>query len=133
MRYVGYAVTALIAIVLLMVVGSALGIFGNFLQVGDRVSDRAQFSYEEFYDKCHSVRSLENQEQQLQDQLDRTNPEDQDEINRINSSLTGVRARRAQVIEEYNSNASKWTRNLFQANDLPERLGTERESTTCAR
>lgn len=133
MRYVGYAVTALIAIVLLMVVGSALGIFGNFLQVGDRVSDRAQFSYEEFYDKCHSVKALERQEAELEDQLALTDSDDQKEINRINASLTGVRSRRAQVIEEYNSNASKWTRNLFQANDLPERLDTERESTTCAR
>lgn len=116
---IGGAIIA--GIVVLMIVGSALGVFGNFLGIGDRVTDtdRMVATYEDFYSKCATYNTLTRQERNLQRRLDNAGDDDR---SRVQSQVVGVQGQRARVVEEYDSQAAQRTTSWLRDNDLPERL-----------
>ncbi|MFF9312181.1 hypothetical protein ACF1BS_14845 [Streptomyces sp. NPDC014748] len=87
-------------------------------------------AYEEFYDLCSSVQTAEQQLKALQEELDgKPSP---DRAERIRTSITAVRASRAESINTYNSKAGQEHRRAFQDADLPARLDLNAQETQCA-
>lgn len=121
MKYVGIGAAVLVGIIVLMFIGSGLGVLGNFLGIGEEVTDTQRMvgEYEEFFEKCSSFNMLIRQEENLQAQLEEAPEEEQ---SRIRSSITGVQGQQARVAEEYDANAADQTRSWLRDNDLPERL-----------
>ena len=114
----------------LMILGTVFGILGNIFGAAEDVSGDMRQQYERFYNQCASVQSLEAQRDNLEEQLEEVDSDD-DEYDRLRSSLTGVKSQRERTINQYNSEASQITRSLFQGNDLPERIDPSQEHTTC--
>lgn len=131
MKYVGFGVVGLLGIILLMIIGSGLGVLGNFLGIGEEVTDTQRMvgEYEEFFEKCSSYNTLIRQEENLQAQLEEA-PEE--EKSRVRSSITGVQGQQARVAEEYDANAADRTRSWLRDNDLPERLTPHLENSETA-
>lgn len=74
--------------------------------------------YNEFYDLCSSVQSLEQSLRQQRKALE--NSEDK---KIIQSNINGLVAQRAQTVNQYNANARKsYTKARFKASDLPSEL-----------
>lgn len=94
-------------------------------------ADFRLFSYNHFFDLCASIEGYEDQAVLLEDQLAAT-PEDEDqERNRLRSSLSGVKGQRARAIARYNGDVEKEeTRGQFKAAGLPDQLDVE-EETQC--
>lgn len=87
-------------------------------------------AYEQFFDKCASVQTTEATIAALEDEL-KTGPS-AGRADQIASTLTALRANRADAINTYNADAAKEaTRAQFQASGLPDRLNIEEETTTC--
>lgn len=121
MKWFGIVVAGLVAIVVLMIVSSGLGVLGNFLGIGEEVTDTDRMigTYEDFYDKCASYNTLTRQEQNLQDRLDVAGEEDE---SRVQSQLAGVRGQRARVAEDYDAQAAQRTSSWLRDNSLPQQL-----------
>ncbi len=82
------------------------------------------YSYEHFYDMYASAKAytqkIENQKIRLE------NTEDKEERRKIRRNLNGLRNKRTEVIQEYNSDARKEeSRGQFRAKDLPYKLEKE--------
>ncbi len=86
-------------------------------------------SYDQFYDKCASIKSLESKIGNMKDEL-----KDADDTQRkttLNTSITASENKRAELINSYNADARKEdTRGKFKASDLPYELDIG-EETTC--
>ena len=89
-------------------------------------------SYDAFFDKCAAVQSKEAQIKNLERELEDTDPSTA-RTERLQSSITALRNSRAELITEYNADASKEdTRANFLASSLPYQLDTNNEETPCA-
>lgn len=117
-------IVGLLLIGLLLLLGTALGVFGR---VSD--PDRMVGVYERFFDRCASVQSLEDQRDQIQAELERVEAEDRRQ--RLNSSLQAVESERARAIRQYNADADAPTRSFLRSEGLPGELDPDEEETTC--
>ncbi|MFJ1653459.1 hypothetical protein ACIOC2_19130 [Streptomyces sp. NPDC088337] len=87
-------------------------------------------AYEEFFDLCASVQTSEQQLKALNEELDdKPGP---DRAERIRTSITAVKASRAESINTYNSKAGQEHRQAFLDADLPYRLDVNAQETKCA-
>ncbi|MEV7675163.1 hypothetical protein [Streptomyces sp. NPDC088752] len=87
-------------------------------------------TYEEFFDLCASVQSSEQKIKTLEEEL-AAKPSD-DRAERIRTSLTALKATRADSVTAYNSKASQEHRTAFQDAALPYRLDLTTQETKCA-
>lgn len=87
-------------------------------------------AYDHFFNLCAAVKSDEASITSLQEEL-KTNPR-QARVEQINASMTALRSSRAEKINQYNADAAKdYTVGQFRSNNLPFRLDTTQEVTTC--
>ncbi|MEI5520724.1 hypothetical protein WB388_08925 [Streptomyces brasiliscabiei] len=87
-------------------------------------------TYEEFFDLCAAVQTAEQQQTALQQELDdKPSPE---RAEKIRTSITAVKAARAESISTYNSKATQEHRTAFQDADLPYKLDPNTQETQCA-
>ncbi|MFJ2719424.1 hypothetical protein [Streptomyces sp. NPDC087437] len=87
-------------------------------------------AYEEFFDLCSATQTAEQQLKALNEELDGKPSEDRAE--RIRTSITAVKASRAESINTYNSKAGQEHREAFLDADLPYRLDMTAQETKCA-
>lgn len=87
-------------------------------------------AYDQFYDKCSGVQSLESKIANLTEELEATDEDKRKSV--LNTSITASKNKRAEMINDYNADARKEaTRGQFRASDLPYELNEEEEETTC--
>lgn len=98
-----------------------------------RTPEFAQGQYETFFNLCAAVQTAEaSLEQQYAQLALATAPEDK---TRININVGGLIATRADAVNQYNADATEYTRGQFLASNLPSRLSAgymRGEHTTCA-
>lgn len=87
-------------------------------------------TYEEFFDLCAAVQTAEQQLAALQQELDGDPSPERAE--KIRTSMTAVKASRAESITTYNSKATQEHRTAFQDADLPYKLDINTQETQCA-
>lgn len=87
-------------------------------------------AYDNFYDACASVRSLESKIVNMQEELENTTEVQRETV--LNTSITASKNKRAELIESYNADARKEaTRGQFRSSDLPYELDKKVEVTIC--
>lgn len=87
-------------------------------------------AYDQFYDKCSGVQSLESKIENLTEELEAAEDEKRKSV--LNTSITASKNKRAEMINDYNADARKEaTRGQFRASDLPYELSEEEEETVC--
>lgn len=87
-------------------------------------------AYDQFYDKCSGVQSIESKIVNLTDELEAVEDEKRKSV--LNTSITASKNKRAEMINDYNADARKEaTRGQFRASDLPYELSEEEEETVC--
>ena len=85
-------------------------------------------TYEEFFDLCEAVQNAEGTIQVLQQERGSASEARRD---RIDESITALRATRIESVNEYNTKAAQEHRAPFRDKDLPYRLDAAAEKTTC--
>lgn len=87
-------------------------------------------AYEQFYDKCASIKAKESDIANVEDEIERGVSEQREQ--ELNGYLLALRNTRADLIHQYNADASKTeTRANFLASDLPFEIPLEGD-TTCS-
>ncbi len=87
-------------------------------------------SYDQFYDKCASVQSLESKITNMEEELALTG-DDAQRKTVLNTSITASKNKRAELITSYNADARKEaTQGQFRASDLPYQI-KEEGNTSC--
>lgn len=87
-------------------------------------------AYEKFHDRCGSIKSTESKISNMEDELE-TAEEDTQRKTILNSSITALKNKRAELIESYNADARKEaTQGQFRDSNLPYKLNEE-DVTTC--
>lgn len=87
-------------------------------------------AYDQFYDKCAGIQTLESKITNLSDELEETEDEQRKSV--LNTSITASKNKRAELINDYNADARKEaTRGQFKASDLPYEVDINEEETTC--
>lgn len=87
-------------------------------------------AYDQFYDKCASVQSIESKINNMEEELEGTEETQRKTV--LNTSITASKNKRAELITSYNADARKEaTRGQFKASDLPYELNENEEATTC--
>lgn len=87
-------------------------------------------AYDQFYNKCAGVQSLESKIENLTEELEAAEDEKRKSV--LNTSITASKNKRAEMINDYNADARKEaTRGQFRASDLPYELSEEEEETSC--
>lgn len=87
-------------------------------------------SYDNFYDSCASVQSLESKIINMKEELEETEGKQRETV--LNTSITASKNKRAELIASYNADARKEaTQGQFRASDLPYELDENEEETTC--
>jgi len=93
-------------------------------------SDYRISAYDQFYDKCASVQSIESKIRNLEEELENTDDKQRQSI--LKTSVTASKNKRAEMIQSYNADARKEdTRGKFKASDLPYELNENEEETIC--
>ena len=87
-----------------------------------------QSTYEEFFDLCEAVQNAEGTIQALQEERKVASPT---RTAQIDQSITALRATRIESVNDYNAKAAQEHRAPFRDKDLPYRLDTTAEHTTC--
>jgi len=87
-------------------------------------------TYEEFFDLCAAVETKEDEIGALQDELDTKPSEYRGE--QITTSLTALRATRAELVNDYNAKSRQEHRKAFKDAGLPAELSTDAKETSCA-
>ncbi|CAL9609114.1 hypothetical protein SUDANB1_05588 [Streptomyces sp. enrichment culture] len=129
----GLAVLALIATFAFGGVSWVTAPFRGEVDKRERTEGNGAFriaTYEEFFDLCASVQTAEQQLKGLQEELDGKPSADRAE--RIRTSMTAVKASRAESISTYNSKAGQEHRTAFQDAALPYKLDVTAKETQCA-
>ena len=85
-------------------------------------------TYEEFFDLCEAVQNAEGTIQVLQQERGSALEARRD---RIDESITALRATRIESVNDYNTKAAQEHRAPFRDKDLPYRLDAAAEKTTC--
>lgn len=132
------SIVAIIAIVLTVIYGGGMlkrftaDFRGETSQI-EKTEANADYrisAYDQFYDKCMSVKSTESKIKNLADELEHTKKEQRKDI--LNTSITASKNKRAEMIQSYNADARKEdTRAKFKASDLPYELSENEEETVC--
>lgn len=87
-------------------------------------------AYDQFYDKCASVQSIESKIKNMESELEGTEGVQRKSV--LNTSITAAKNKRAEMIASYNADARKEdTRGHFKASDLPYELNENEEETVC--
>ena len=87
-------------------------------------------AYDQFYDRCASVQSIESKIKNLEDELAETDEKQRQSI--LKTSITASKNKRAEMMQKYNADARKEdTRGKFKASDLPYELNENEEETVC--
>lgn len=85
--------------------------------------------YEHFFGLCSAVESYEDQIVVLEEQLENTDKSDSKEVNRLNSSIAGLKGQRSRSINDYNAQARmEYTSARFHDSSLPYQLTVEGEN-----
>lgn len=93
--------------------------------------DRRISAYEHFFSLCASIQGHEDTIRALRVELD-SGPSDS-RAEQIRGAITANQAARDGKIREYNQDAARdYTAGQFRDADLPDRLDTNTEETTCA-
>ncbi|MFJ2007048.1 hypothetical protein [Streptomyces chartreusis] len=140
-RAVGYSILGIVVLAVLTLI--AIFAFGGVSQLTagfrgetdkkNRTEGNGAFrvaSYEEFFDLCASVQTAEQQLVALQEELEAKPSAERAE--KIRTSMTAVKASRAESISTYNSKATQEHRVAFQDADLPYKLNVTDQETQCA-
>lgn len=103
--------------------------WGNaVIKVND--ADNRIASYNHFYDLCTNVQANEGRIEALNAELKFA---DKDRKGQIYATLTAISGQRSEDIAQYNNDAAKgFTIGQFRASNLPFRLDSTLENTTCA-
>lgn len=144
-RLTGWSLLAGIAVIIVVLILSAMAVFGfGLFQRGtadfrggteqiEQTKGNGSYriaAYDHFYDLCASVQNSEATIAALEQELE-TNPSES-RVEQINASITANRANRASSINEYNADARKEdTLANFMASDLPYQLNSTDKETTC--
>lgn len=92
-------------------------------------SDYRIAAYDEFYDSCASVKSIESKIKNVEEEV--KDAKDSERRATLGTSIMALKNKRAELIESYNADARKEaTRGQFKSSDLPYELDIE-EETTC--
>ncbi|MDX2749596.1 hypothetical protein PV413_03485 [Streptomyces scabiei] len=130
---VALAVCSLIAVFAFGGVGWLTAPFRGEVDKKNRTEGSGAFriaTYEEFFDLCAAAQTAEQQLAVLQEELDgKPSPE---RAEKVRTSITAVKASRAESINTYNSKASQEHRSAFQDADLPVKLDPTAQETQCA-
>lgn len=145
LRFSGRTIlAAVVAIVLVLVIASMWIFSWGFLQRttadyrgGTDATEKIHADggyriakYEWFYDQCGAVQTKEDEIGSQESELD-TKPS-ADRAEQIQSNLTALRNKRAELIREYNAESAKAdTAANFKASDLPFRLDVDDKETQC--
>lgn len=136
-------------IIALLVVGALLTIIGlgwRYAIAGPsgKVEAREQIlsgdnrirAYNSFFDQCSSIQAIESALSASLDELSSADPANSDNIIRIQTNITGLRAQRARGVAEYNANAAKdYTDGQFRDLNLPYQITdpfVKGQQITCA-
>ncbi|MGW2052142.1 hypothetical protein ACWCPF_44595 [Streptomyces sp. NPDC001858] len=87
-----------------------------------------QTTYEVFFDLCAAVQNAEGTIQALEEERKTAS---ETRTAQIDQSITALKATRIESVNEYNSKAAQEHRTAFRDKDLPYRLDTAAERTTC--
>ncbi|MFG2741534.1 hypothetical protein [Streptomyces chartreusis] len=87
-----------------------------------------QTTYEQFFDLCEAVQNAEGTIQALQEERKAAS---ETRKTQIDQSITALKATRIESVNEYNSQARQEHRAPFRDKDLPYRLDSDAERTTC--
>ncbi|WCE01741.1 hypothetical protein PGH47_41215 [Streptomyces sp. HUAS 31] len=87
-----------------------------------------QTTYEQFFDLCEAAQNAEGTIQALQEERKSAT---ETRKTQIDQSITALKATRIESVNEYNSKARQEHRAPFRDKDLPYRLDTDAERTTC--
>lgn len=133
-----FAVVIAVAIILAAVYGGGLmqrmtadfrGETGQIEQTQADADYRIS-AYDQFYDKCAGIQTLESKITNLSDELEETEDEQRKSV--LNTSITASKNKRAELINDYNADARKEaTRGQFKASDLPYEIDINEEGTAC--
>lgn len=87
-------------------------------------------SYDDFYDSCASVQSIEGKIRNMEKELESDASEQR--VTVLNTSITASKNKRVELITSYNADARKEaTRGQFRSSDLPYELDENKEETIC--
>lgn len=138
----GWIVAAVIAVIVfsvgaILVVGTISNETANFRGNVDAVNktfgsgNHRIATYNRFFDLCAGVQtaeaSIRNLEQELKDP-----GTTEARASQIRGALTAIKTHRTELINQYNAEAANYYAESFKDNDLPARLDTNEENTTCA-
>lgn len=137
LRIGGFAVVAIVGVVILTLLISSMAIFGwgfwtrstadyrGQTAAIERTKADADFrisSYQKFFDLCGRVQA---QEDRIRILADSTSPN-------AATDLVAVRSIRADLVREYNNLATRdFTEGQFRASQLPYQLAIDNEETSC--
>lgn len=138
-----FKIAGLVVLTLVIVLGSIMAVAG-FRGVTAPFFGRQQAEvqiegagsriarYEAFFGLCSAVEGYEDQLAVLENQLENTDTDDRDEINRLNQTIAGLEGQRARAIREYNQDARmEYTAARFHSSDLPYQLSID-ETNNCS-
>lgn len=132
------AVVIAVAIILASVYGGGLlqRMTADFRGETDQIeqtqadADYRISAYDQFYDKCAGIQTIESKIANLSDELEEAEDEQRKSV--LNTSITASKNKRAELINDYNADARKEaTRGQFKASELPYEIDIEGETTTC--
>lgn len=93
-------------------------------------SDYRIASYDDFYDVCSSVQSIEGKIKNMEEELEETDDKQREAT--LKPSITASKNKRVELIKSYNADARKEaTKGQFRASDLPYELDENEEETVC--
>lgn len=132
------AILAVIIGVIALVLFVVLFFFGSALGVAERTfdADNVIYSYEHFFDLkanadmyCNQIdqfqAELESMRESLPEDRAEWSAEDRNDLRRQETELTGIKAQRYRIVEQYNAESDKANVSIFQDNDLPDQLNEE--------
>lgn len=149
-RHAGWfpvAVAAAAVVMLFAIIVGAMGVFGfGWFQRGtadfrgeteaiENVQADGDFriaAYQQFFDLCAEVQSVEDRIGQMENTLANAEP-GSTRADEAQTNLDALRATRSQLVRDYNSLASRdFTEGQFRDRDLPYQLNINSEETQCA-
>lgn len=131
MKVAAWVVGGIAVLILIMVLSSGLGVLSRTAD-----PDNVIYTYEHFFDLkanadtyCSQIEQFEAERDAMVEDMpgnrNEWSPEDRNDVRRKETELTGVKAQRYRVVEQYNAESQKANTRIFKDNDLPEELPKE--------
>lgn len=134
MKGVFIVIAICFSLILLEVIFTPLGIFHTAQQTVQKVTDpnRMIYTYEKFYDLCNAIQAVEMKIKSEEQTLERNPDMSESRKNMHYTNISGLNARRADLISKYNSmSQQELTREWFKGKNLPHRIPNDVFDGTC--